>query len=645
MTETIYGWRGRILHVDLTDGKITELNTMDYADRFLGGRGVATRLYWEMVPPHAGAFDPDNHLIVMTGPLGATGVQGASRFEVAAKSPMLLPERFCYGNLGGFFGPYLKKAGYDGIVVAGRAGRPCYIHIHDDGAVILDAAPLWGRGTREVRAILRETHGPGVRFLTTGPAGENLVRTATLMTDHEGSATGGFGAVLGSKNLKAISVVGTGRPAVAHPDTLTELNRYTMKLSRRGTLRMPVPKSHINYTGKASCFQCGLDCIRGTFRTVSGREAVRKCQSLVVYMPWALKRPGEPGEQADTVLDATDMCNDLSICTMEMNNVLMWLEACRRDGILTDEDIGLDMSQAGSREFFEKLISMIARRKGFGNLLAEGLLRAGEALGRDAKERFSEMVGGVGLSSAYSPREYKTTALLYAMEPRQPIAMLHSVSYNVARWLLHLIRPDLSPTSSECFRNVAKKFWGHEKAWDLSTYEGKAVAAANIQNRYYAMDSLVLCDAAWPMTDSFDTPDNVGDPDLEARLFSAVTGIETDTSGLFRYGERIFNQQRAVLLREGWRAPEDDYPPEFNFTTPIQSDMLNPQLIVPGPADNPISVRGAVLDRDRYEDMRTEFYVLRGWDPETGLQKAGTLKELEMSDVAEELAALGLTAG
>ncbi|KPK25078.1 MAG: hypothetical protein AMK69_15255, partial [Nitrospira bacterium SG8_3] len=113
MTTSIYGWCGRILKIDLSELRISELNTMDYADRFLGGRGVATRIYWEEVGPNVSAFDPENHLIFMSGPLGATGAQGASRFEVVGKSPMLMPEGFCYGNLGGFFGPFLKKAGYD----------------------------------------------------------------------------------------------------------------------------------------------------------------------------------------------------------------------------------------------------------------------------------------------------------------------------------------------------------------------------------------------------------------------------------------------------------------------------------------------------------------------------------------------------
>ncbi len=634
MSSSIFGWVGKILKVDLSSSQIAELDTMDYADRFLGGRGIATRIYWENVGPEVNAFDPENHLILMTGPLCATGVQGASRFEVVSKSPMLMPERFCYGNLGGFFAPELKKAGYDGVVVTGRAQRPTYLWINDGKAEIKDADWLWGKGIYAVRDMLREKHGNKVRFVTTGPAGENKCRSATLMTDLEGSATGGFGAVMGSKNLKAISVLGAGKVPVADRQRLTELNRYTIHLSKRGTLRMPVPKKHIRYVGKASCYQCGLDCIRGKFRTASGREAIRKCQSLIMYMPWVFTRPGE---KIETAVDATEMCNDYSICTMEMHNILEWLNACHASGILTDQDIGLDMAQIGSGEFIKRLITMIAKREGFGDLLAEGLLRAGEKLGEDAKALFSDAVYGVGLGSPYSPREYKTTALLYALEPRQPINMLHSVSFMIARWLLNRIHQDLSPTTAEVFRSVARRFWGGDNAWNLTRYEGKALAAANIQDRYYVQDSLVLCDAGWPMMDSFSTPDHVGDPELENKLFTAVTGIETEMEDLHQYGERIFNQQRAVLLREGWQAKTDDYPAEFNFTQPIYADALNPDLIVPGPEEEPVSVKGSVLDKEKYGAMRAEFYELRGWDPETGLQKAQTLERLHLSDVARVL--------
>jgi aldehyde:ferredoxin oxidoreductase len=171
----------------------------------------------------------------------------------------------------------------------------------------------------------------------------------------------------------------------------------------------------------------------------------------------------------------------------------------------------------------------------------------------------------------------------------------------------------------------------------MTTYEGKALAAAKIQDRTYAKDSLVLCDSAWPIMDSFNTPDHVGDSGLESRLFTAVTGIETDEAGLNLYGERIFNLQRAVLLREGWRPAVDDSPAAVNFTDPLKHDSLNPHLIVPGPGEDAVSMKGNILDRDQFARMRGEFYELRGWDPETGLQKTRTLERLDLDDLVEEL--------
>ncbi len=635
------GWCGKILDVNLTSGKTSELATWIYAERFLGGRGIATKIYFDRVKPETGAFDPENCVILMNGPLTATGAQGSSRFEAVGKSPMTLPERFCYGNMGGFFGPALKRAGYDGIVVSGRAQHPVYLWIRNDKVEIRDAGLLWGKGTYAVREKLKAMHGKSLRSVCIGPAGENMCRTAALITDHEGAATGGFGAVLGSKNLKAIAVTGTQTPAVARKDELKSLNQYTINLSRRGTLRMPVPRQHLKYVKTASCYQCGLDCFRGLYRTADGREEVRKCQSLVFYIPEALMR--EDGS-IDTALDATALCNDYGICTMEVGNILAWLQDCYRSGCLSDKDTGLEMAKMGTREFFEQLMKMIIRKEGFGALLAEGLLRAGQKLGDEAKAHFGERVGGVGVNGGYTPREYIGTALLWALDSRQPIAQLHEISYPIARWLLHLIRPELSPTTSEVFRAQMTRFLGSDKAWDQTSYEGKALAAKIIQERVMVKDSLLLCEAAWPIMDSFNTPDHVGDPSLESKIFSAVTGIDTDEVGLLLYGERIFNLQRAILLREGWKPLVDDYPQEYNFTDPVETSSINPRMIVPGPGDEPVSFRGNVLDRKKYEDMREEYYMLRGWDTAAALQKESTLKGLDMEDLAEVLKKDGLLA-
>lgn len=639
MTRTICGWSGKILRVNLSKSQISIQDTMQYAERYLGGRGIATRIYWDEVGPDVNALDPENFLIFMSGALVATGAQGATRMTVISKSPMLMPEGFCYGNLGGFFPPYLKRAGYDGIIVTGRADRPVYLWIEDSHAEIMDGSALWGKGTYAVQKILKEKHGNKVRFVATGVSGENQCRNATIITDHEGSATGGFGAVMGSKHLKAIAVLGNGKPAVARKDELTRLNRHIIYISKRGTLHMPVPKKQMQFVKTASCYQCGLECGRGLYRTAAGREEVRKCQAMALYMPYARMRPDEP---VDTPLDATRICNDYGICTMEVQNILLWLDACYKAGILSDEKTGLTFSDIGSVEFIENLISMIAHRQGFGDILAEGILRAGDMLGEEARALFNEYTKAVGLNGSYTPREYPVTALLYGLEPRQPIAQLHDVSHLIARWLLNRIRPHLSPTTAEVFRKATVKFWKHEKAWDMTTFEGKAEATIKIQDRTYSKDSLGLCDFGWPIMDSFNTEDHTGDPTLESKLLSAVSGIDTDEAGLDRYGERIFNLQRAILLREGWKAGDDDSPAEFNFTEPLVFDPLNPRLVVPGPAEEPVSVKGMVLDRAEFEAMRKEFYELRDWHPESGLQKVDLLKRLEMSDVALELQKRGL---
>jgi len=618
-----YGWCGKILKVDLSGPAITELDTFAYTDLYLGGRGIATRLYWEMVQPATGAFDPGNHLIFMTGPLGATGVQGASRFIVAGKSPMTLPEGFCYGNLGGFFGPYLKRAGYDGIVITGKSETPVYLHIDDGKASLLNASTLWGKGVYAVQDSLKQTHGPSTRFVTTGMAGENRCRNANIMTDNEGSATGGFGAVMGSKNLKAISVCGTGKIPVAHPKALKALNLHTIELNRRDPLFIPFPKEQVKRIGKASCYQCGLDCMyRNTLQTGSGEKMVRKCQSMFVYFPWVARRPEE---SAETAVKATGICNDLSLCTMEMTNIIHWLSACFKSGSLTEKETGLDMSQLGTMAFFETLARMISRREGFGDILAEGLLRAGETLGDEAKSQFTPEVSGVGDGATYSGREYLMNALLYAFEPRQPIAMLHEISRLTGLWGMHQQNPDSSPVSSEVFRKAATRFWGHEKAWDLMTHEGKAHAAVNIMDRTYAKDCLLLCDSCWPVMVSWNTPDRVGDPTLESRTFTAVTGIEMDTKRLNAYGERVFNLERAILIREGRRPLVDDDVAEYNYTQPVQTVFMNPDVLVPGPGDEVLTRKGMTLDRDIFKEMRREFYELRGWHPDTGEQLPATI--------------------
>ena len=422
---------------------------------------------------------------------------------------------------------------------------------------------------------------------------------------------------------------------MANPEELKRLNKLAVQLNKRDPLMAPYPEEQVRRTGKSSCYQCGLDCkYRNAFRTESGKDVVRKCQAMFVYFPWVM---GRPGESAETAVDATGICNDLSICTMEMYNIVQWLDACYKAGYLTDKETGLEIAKLGTRPFFESLANMIARREGFGDILAAGLLRVGEKLGSEARSHFANEVSGVGDGANYSAREYLMNGLLYALEPRQPIAMLHEISWLTGLWVMHQSNPESSPVTSAVFRAVAAKFWGNEQAWDLNTHAGKAEAAAKIIDRTYAKDSLLLCDSAWPIMVSWNTPDHVGDATLESRIYSAVTGRKTDEAGLHQYGERIFNLQRGVLLREGRRPKTDDVLKEFNFTDPVETVFMNPDVIVPGPGEEVVSRKGKTLDRDVFETMRKEFYALRGWDAESGLQKAETLEGLGLADLVQDL--------
>ena len=215
---TLFGYSGQILKVDLSTGATTRLPTADYADRFIGGRGLAAKLYWDMVPPRTKMFDPDNGLICATGPVaGFTGFAG-SRWQVCGKSFNGTAEAFSYGNLGGKWGVALKYAGYDALVVRGQAKKPAYLFI-DNGVVHLkDAGHLWGKTTFDTVDILKMENGRGVSVLTIGPAAENKVSFATIFAEEEASGSGGLGAVMGSKNLKAVVVAGDQKPRAAQPD-------------------------------------------------------------------------------------------------------------------------------------------------------------------------------------------------------------------------------------------------------------------------------------------------------------------------------------------------------------------------------------------------------------------------------------------
>jgi aldehyde:ferredoxin oxidoreductase len=196
--------------------------------------------------------------------------------------------------------------------------------------------------------------------------------------------------------------------------------------------------------------------------------------------------------------------------------------------------------------------------------------------------------------------------------------------------------------SSAVFRAIAKRFWGSERAADFSTYEDKALAAKMIQDRELVKDSLILCDNAWPLFYVEHSADHLGDPSLESKVYSAITGRDVTEDGLYGIGERIFNLQRAVLSREGHMGRAFDRVPESSYSLPLETERLNPNCLFPGKDGDVISRKGALFERDKFQEMLVEFYELRGWDRETGFQRKEKLEGLGLGDVARDLRARDL---
>jgi aldehyde:ferredoxin oxidoreductase len=644
------GYAGRILRLDLSSKRVDDFSTSDYANRFCGGRGFAVRLYWDETKPETSAFDADNLLVFATGPLAGVPVIGGSRWQVCGKSPAAEPHHFSYSNLGGKWGAALKFTGYDAVAIQGCSELPVYALINEDGVSIRDASALWGKGAIGTRESLKAELGDTARVAAIGPAGENLAVMATILADQDSSGSGGLGAAMGSKKLKAIVVMSAKRGTeVAQPEKLRGLIDYY-----RSLVRIPLKASTYRYSDdlvpsfgrvkmkKADpCYGC-RGCTRRLYEAEDGKKGKYMCASALFYQPWVVRHHG--GWKDDVAFYATKLIDDYGLDSKAIDHTIGWLHACHKAGILTDEVTGIPISRAGSLEFIERLTRKIAFREGFGDLLANGVHAVAEAVGPEAVK----LVGGVGYLGMpeyellYDPRLYIPHALLYAMEPRLPMSQLHEYGVlmpKFAAWAKKL--PD-AQASPEVVKAIARRFWGGEIAGDLSTYEGKALAAKKIQDRETAKECLILCDMMWPIVDLADAEDHVGDPALESKLLSAVTGRDIDEEGLNWIGERVFNLQRAILVREGHRGRDFDQPPSRCFTDPLRFDQVNQDCVVPGGNWEPVSRKGATLDRESFESMRDEYYQLRGWDMKTGLQTGAALEDLGLKDVAGDLEARGL---
>ena len=622
MSKKWYGWTGTILEVDLTNQTVQRRNLSEHlAYHYLGQAGINARILYDRVSSATDPYSPEAPLIFGVGPLGGTLAPCSGRLSVTFKSP--LTGIFGDANCGGHWGSELKMAGYDHIVIAGKARHPVYLWIDNDRIQIRDARPLWGKNTWETDELIREDLGERTAQVAyIGPAGENLVRFAAIICNHaRAAARCGPGAVMGSKNLKAIAVRGDRGVQVADKAALQEAVEEAVgailgdplyeSAKTYGTLAITPLAQALGFlptrnfqestfngaeklrgevflekyaTKHKGCYNCPVACSR-FYKVSDGPYASTRGEGPEYESVSALgAKCGNDNFEA--ILHANTLCNQLGLDTISTGNTLAWAMECREKGILTQDQLdGLDL-RFGNDEAMVELIKKMAAREGIGDLLAEGAHRAAQKIGGADR-----VIHSKGLDyPAVDIRGTKGMALSFAVSPRGGDHLKGLSLYEVA--------PDLyaQDIRKEIGINVTPQYW--------LQYETKAVLMRWHENWHCVVDSLGLCKlegiALKPLL-----------PKHFQRMLAAATGWDISVKELEHIGERIWNLERLFNAREGMRR-EDDFPPRRLLEEPITT----------GPA------QGERLDRKRYEQMLTEYYRLRGWDPDTGIPTSEKCREL-----------------
>ena len=642
-----HGWAGKILVIDLSTGHIEIVPTSAYAERFIGGIGIASKILWDRMDPDAGALSPDNCLIFSTGPLTGTAAPASGRFELMGKSPTTYPrEVITRSGLGGMWGPELKYCGFDALVVSGKAPVPVYLWIEDGKAEIRDAGDLWGMDTYRTQEIIQNRHDPEAKVLCIGKAGENLVRFAAIISETSfASGKSGFGAVMGSKNLKAICARGKQALSIARPQELMDLAKQIRLLTARNPVQewtqTPVYPDYRRafwrrYRDRnTSCFGCPIPCF--AFVKVPG---VGNCQihcTMSHYEKLAYAYQQNTEEWGSVFWDFVLSINKHGLCTFELRGIMYMLLEMYQQGTIKDKDVGIPLSRYGSREFFSSLLDIIVERRGVGDLLAEGAPRAAEKIPKawDAYEKFHPAHGEFEHDSV---REFPAIALMWALDSRDPLIDHHAYRHLAVtrqRW------PEPHRLPHDRAVEISKEIFGSDLAIDHTTYDGKAQAVFYAQNRSAVINLLVLCDWLYPIFQSQVRPDRKGDTSMESKLLSAVTGYQTTEAALNHAGERVWNLMRCIAVREGQTRKNDTL--HASYFRP--DDRADPQQqiateVFVGPAGQKKAESQAALravPKAAFEKAKDEYYRIRGWDERTGWPTGEKLKSLGLDDVVQEL--------
>lgn len=598
------GYIGKILRVDLTERRIsTEKLDAEIAKKFIGGKGLGAKILYDSLKLGTDPLSPENILIFASGPLTATLAPTSARWAVVTKSP--LTNIFLDCQVGGYFGAAMKLAGFDCIIMEGKADSPVYLWVHDGNAEILNAGDLWGKGCFETENTLKKRLGESAHVASIGPAGENLVRYSCISVDkYRQAGRGGAGAVMGSKNLKAVAVRSASyKIEYADPEGFREAAKKALKVIRENSfipLRRkygtpiwvaPVNKAALlptrnfrtgvfekaeNISGETmrdkivvkdgTCYNCIIQCWKYT-HVESGKYKVDELAGPE-YESIALLGSDCGVGSIEAVAHASMLCDDLGLDTISTGNSIAFAMECYERGLLTAEDTdGLEL-KFGNADAEIEMVKKIAYRKGLGNLLAEGVRRASKKIG-DGSERFAMHVKGLEIPG-YDPRGAFGMALAYATSDR---GACHQRAWTVRAEIEGKLEPRFST-------------------------KGRARFVKETQDERAMCFSLVLCDFAPLEVKHF------------VELLNKATGFNFTVEDYLKTGERIWNLTRLFNVREGITRKDDTLPPRF-MEEPLPEGVT----------------KGQVVTKEMLDEMLDEYYALRGWD-KNGVPTEEKLKEL-----------------
>ena len=673
------GYTGKILRVNLTIGKISVINTEKYR-QWGGGHGMGSAIFWDLVKNKAiSGFDPANVVTIMTSPLSGTMVPGASaRTEVQGIGVQSSPvEWFTRSNFGGRFAPMLKYAGWDGIVIEGKADKPVWIDIRNADVRIKSAGRLWGLDTWQTQQEIwtevmdgqvfrnwikidgkkseaRTTQKPAV--LTIGPSGENLGRIACLIHDvANASGQGGFGGVWGSKNLKAISVIGTGSINIADPNALMESRTWANKIYAFNVDHQQGNERPVNYFWKGDknarihgCVGCPAGCQE---RNSSGMGTDSTCEETAFYT-WADKWKHR-GKQTHASYIATDLLQKQGVNAYEASHGLPYCYELSRRGILGPGrkiDSDLDFKQMGTTEFAEKFVRMISHREGIGDDMAEGFYRAAQRWRRLEQDLKTGMLNYSywGLPEhGYDPRSQICWGYSSILGDRD----CNEHEFTSLFWYAksYKDRRQKIPIPAEQLANVFSSkmfpFHGDPLMLDYSDeniYSDHMIKTVAWQRRYtrFWKQSVLYCDHKWPQFASLRTKNNLGcTGEGEQRFFNDVTGTNISFIDGIEMGRKIWNLDNAIWTLQG-RHRDLVHFSDYIYKIKRRRKFSHQSYYLPGRKNGKwdwLNVTDRCLDRDRFEDFKTRYYKFEGWDPATGWPKRCTLQSLNLSHVADEL--------